>query len=122
MKIVILITLLFLNACTDYEKYNSEAIGIGSYFIETTLSGDILAKSPNSHPKIVRVGNKLKEKLIELKPELSDQCKSTLSENNADSKASHVIFLVCDSEPLIGIRLKWENNKFHILGWWTSGL
>ena len=111
-------------SCTNNQQHDAAAVAVGDYLLESTLSGDIF-KSPNiGHANIVRIGDGLKGKLMELNPKLNQKCSTVLDGEFDDSEATHRVKIVCEKKPLLGIRLKYDSdyNSFHILGWWTSGL
>tara|TARA_R100000306_G_scaffold54193_2_gene51288 strand:- start:83496 stop:83891 length:396 start_codon:yes stop_codon:yes gene_type:complete len=122
-KVIILATFLSILSCTSDGRHGDAARSVGNYLLESALTGSLFTSGNNGHPNIVRVGESLKSKLKELTPTLSRDCTSKLIENS-DEKASHLLLLVCNAHPVIGLRLKYDGdyNAFHILGYWSSGL
>jgi len=120
-RVLSFVLILLLVSCADTKKYNADAIRAGDYLIASWQ--DIHVGENNGHLNMVRVGDGLIGKLRELKP-ATNSCVSKLAGTKEDSEASHLVKIFCDQIPVLGIRLRYDKsiNKFHILGWWTSGL
>lgn len=123
-KIVLLILLLLNYSCDKGAEKEKQAILVGNYLIETTVSTKLFATENTDHPNIVRIGDGLKKKPLDLKPELEKGCSSKLLKEHKDKEASHVVLIICNKKPAIGLRLRYDRDykAFHILGYWTSGL
>ncbi|MGH1428607.1 MAG: hypothetical protein ACRBEE_11760 [Arenicella sp.] len=119
--ILTLITLPFLFSCSFAKDKNEKAVLVGSYLISS--HGEFRKGENAGHPDIVRIGDGLIEKLKELGPK-NDICRSDLLLGLEDIEASHIIKISCGSNTVLAIRLKYSDrlSRFHILGWWTSGL
>ncbi|MFC1684719.1 hypothetical protein ACFL0R_04500 [Pseudomonadota bacterium] len=123
-RFVLLILLLLNSSCHGGEQIDKQAILVGDYLIESAVSEKLFSVNKTGHPNIVRIGDGLKNKLLELRPELAKGCTSELLRKHKDKEASHVVLLVCDKKPTLGLRLSYDGDykAFHILGYWTSGL
>jgi len=125
MKIFLFLFLsVFIFSCASSVNRDKEAEHVGEYLLGLLLSDKLISSDAVGHPNIVRIGNGLKGKMVELKSSLIKGCSSVNQEDISDKEVSHIIYIVCSKKPVLGIRLKYDNKyeAFHILGYWTSGL
>ncbi len=71
----------------------------------------------------VYIGKTTKNKLMSRKNILKE-CSITVEEGDADSpigngKATNVAYIYCPNEKTLGLRLRKDDNKYHIIGYWT---
>ena len=127
MKFISLLTLLLLLSCSSSGELNEDAKKVGNYLISASINGSIKSIGSTKHPNIINLGSSLKSKLLSLNEGFNSSCYTQVisgDSNVGDNTASHHIYIICDEQKKIGIRLKFNegSNAFHILGFWTTSL
>lgn len=122
MKLQVFITVFFLFSCTNNEKYNLLAENVGGYLINGTHSKTLQEKGESKHLGIVRLGQQTIKKLQSLNNIISSKCYSKA--HSSGGEETNQLFIICNDKRVIGFRLKYDAQyeKFHVLGYWTSGL
>ncbi|PTX58976.1 hypothetical protein C8N46_11145 [Kordia periserrulae] len=118
-SLIKILILLLLISCQKAELDEKRIIGIGKQLTHTEFS-----QSEFEVSDIVKIGNGMKKKIIELK---KNATAFEYGINNGDfeepfgnRKADGILTITTDYKD-IGIRLKYDKklDKFHILGWMT---
>ena len=129
MKKILFLFVVLLIGCENTEELNSKAAQVGEYLLDSVSSGGLERTGSGDHPGIVSLNKNLQSKLISLKPTFNASCGTVVNTGDVrgelgDGAATHHMYITCDNEKIIGIRLKYdsEEESFHILGYWTSGL
>jgi len=122
MKFLVLLLALFISSGTNNYKYNVQAEKFGSYLIKEASLGSLQKIGVNDHPGIVRLGEQAANKLESLNHSISNSCYPEAI--SSDGEETNTLFIICDNKKIIGFRLRYDDEygKFHLLGYWTSGL
>lgn len=127
MKYIVLLILSLLLSCSSSETINETAKSLGNYLVNASIDGSIKNKDSTEHPSIINLSGSLKNKLLSMNEYFNPSCYTQVLSGDSsigNNTASHHIYIICDTQKKIGIRLKFDegNNAFHILGFWTTSL